>query len=109
MADDPREIAGMVEKAMGAGGAPTAEGEELDIALPDSMEDQLPEGIEIDTGEQMETQRRRGRQRKTLRNARRQTSYSKSEGKTKRDTKNINLSSRCALLQVFENRGRICL
>ena len=56
MAEDPREIAGMVEKAMGAGGAPTAEGEELDIALPDSMEDQLPEGIEIDTGEQMEVE-----------------------------------------------------
>ena len=54
MAEDPREIAGMVEKAMGPGGLPTAEGEELDIALPDSIEDQLPEGIEIDTGEQME-------------------------------------------------------
>ena len=32
MAEDPREIAGMVEKAMGAGGAPTAEGEELDCS-----------------------------------------------------------------------------
>jgi len=54
MAEDPREIAGMVEKSMGAGGAPMEAGEELMIDLPDAAEDQLPAGIELDTGEQME-------------------------------------------------------
>tara|TARA_R100001460_G_scaffold9804_2_gene23279 strand:- start:611 stop:3007 length:2397 start_codon:yes stop_codon:yes gene_type:complete len=54
MAEDPREIAGMVEKSMGAGGAPMQAGEELMIDLPDAIEDQLPEGVELDTGEQME-------------------------------------------------------
>ena len=54
MAEDPREIAGMVEKSMGAGGAPMEAGEELMIDLPDAIEDQLPAGVELDTGEQME-------------------------------------------------------
>ena len=54
MAEDPREIAGMVEKSMGAGGPPMEAGEELMIDLPDAIEDQLPAGVELDTGEQME-------------------------------------------------------
>ena len=54
MAEDPREIAGMVEKSMGAGGPPMEPGEELMIDLPDAIEDQLPAGVELDTGEQME-------------------------------------------------------
>ena len=54
MAEDPREIAGMVEKSMGAGGVPMEAGEELMIDLPDAIEDQLPAGVELDTGEQME-------------------------------------------------------
>ena len=48
-----REIAGMVEKAMGAGGDVMPDDESLDIELPSTME-QLPEGIELATEETVE-------------------------------------------------------
>ena len=48
-----REIAGMVEKAMGAGGDVMPEDESLDIELPSTMEE-LPEGVELATEETVE-------------------------------------------------------
>tara|TARA_R100001443_G_scaffold10243_1_gene19769 strand:+ start:124 stop:2502 length:2379 start_codon:yes stop_codon:yes gene_type:complete len=48
-----REIAGMVEKAMGAGGDVMPDDESLDIELPSTMEE-LPEGIELATEETVE-------------------------------------------------------
>ena len=45
-----REIAGMVEKAMGAGGDVMPEDQSLDIELPSTMEE-LPEGVELATEE----------------------------------------------------------
>jgi hypothetical protein len=48
-----REIAGMVEKAMGAGGDTMPDDESLDIELPSTME-QLPEGVELVTEETVE-------------------------------------------------------
>jgi hypothetical protein len=54
MADDPRQIAGMVEKDTGPGGMDmfTAEEDSLQIQVDDT--DILPEGIELDDGQQME-------------------------------------------------------
>ena len=48
-----REIAGMVEKAMGAGGDVMPEENSLDIELPSTMEE-LPEGVELVTDETVE-------------------------------------------------------
>ena len=48
-----REIAGMVEKAMGAGGDVMPEDQSLDIELPSTMEE-LPEGVELVTDETVE-------------------------------------------------------
>ena len=48
-----REIAGMVEKAMGAGGDVMPEDQSLDIELPSTMEE-LPEGVELVTEETVE-------------------------------------------------------
>lgn len=48
-----REIAGMVEKAMGAGGDVMPEDQSLDIELPSTMEE-LPEGVELATEETVE-------------------------------------------------------
>ena len=48
-----REIAGMVEKAMGAGGDVMPEEDSLDIELPSTMEE-LPEGVELVTEETVE-------------------------------------------------------
>ena len=48
-----REIAGMVEKAMGAGGDVMPEEDSLDIELPSTMEE-LPEGVELATEETVE-------------------------------------------------------
>ena len=45
MATEPRQIAGMMEQAMGPGGSSELMPEEMQIELP--MEDQLPEGIEL--------------------------------------------------------------
>jgi len=55
MAEDSRQIAGMVEKDLGAGGTNmlTPEEDSLQIQLP-GIEDELPEGIELDDGQQME-------------------------------------------------------
>ena len=55
MATEPRQIAGMVESAMGAGGSPMPEDEALDIELEEDMEE-LPEGIEITGEEEVEVQ-----------------------------------------------------
>jgi len=52
---EPRQIAGMVESAMGAGGSPMPEDEALDIELEEDMEE-LPEGIEMAEEEQVEVQ-----------------------------------------------------
>ena len=46
MAIQPRQIAGMVEDSMGAGGQMMPEEDSLQIELPDAMDD-LPEGIEL--------------------------------------------------------------
>jgi hypothetical protein len=46
MAIQPRQIAGMVEGSMGAGGQMMPEEDSLQIELPDAMDD-LPEGIEL--------------------------------------------------------------
>ena len=60
MAIEPRQIAGMVEKGMGAGGDLTPEEDSLMQGAADSLQIQvdetevLPEGIELDTGEQVE-------------------------------------------------------
>ena len=48
-----REIAGMVEKAMGAGGDVMPEEDSLSIELPSTMEE-LPEGVELVTEETVE-------------------------------------------------------
>ena len=44
MAEQPRDIAGMVEKAMGAGGEPVPMEEQLALQIQDDV-DELPEGI----------------------------------------------------------------
>ena len=49
--DPVREIAGMVEKSMGAGGAPMTIEEQLAVSIQDDV-DELPEGVELDTGEE---------------------------------------------------------
>ena len=56
MAEDPRQIAGMVEKDTGPGGTDILQPEEdsLQIEMPMSLEEQLPDGIELDDGQQME-------------------------------------------------------
>ena len=51
MAEQPRDIAGMVEKAMGAGGEPMSMEDQLALQIQDDI-DELPEGIELDTGEE---------------------------------------------------------
>jgi hypothetical protein len=51
MAEQPRDIAGMVEKAMGAGGEPVPMEEQLALQIQDDV-DELPEGIELDMGEE---------------------------------------------------------
>jgi len=48
-----REIAGMVEKAMGAGGDVMPDDESLDIELPSTIEE-LPDGVELVTDETVE-------------------------------------------------------
>ena len=48
-----REIAGMVEKAMGAGGDIMPEENSLEIELPSTLDD-LPEGVELATEETVE-------------------------------------------------------
>ncbi len=48
-----REIAGMVEKAMGAGGDVIPDDESLDIELPSTIEE-LPDGVELVTDETVE-------------------------------------------------------
>ena len=53
MAIEPRQIAPMVEKDIGAGGTVEPEADSLAIELDDTPP-MLPEGIELDTGEQME-------------------------------------------------------
>ena len=55
MATEPRQIAGMVESAMGAGGSPIPEDEALDIELEEDMEE-LPEGIEMAGEEEIEVE-----------------------------------------------------
>ena len=45
MATEPRQIAGMMEQAMGPGGSSEVMPEEMQIELP--MEDELPEGVEL--------------------------------------------------------------
>ena len=45
MATEPRQIAGMMEQAMGPGGSSELMPEEMQIELP--MEDELPEGVEL--------------------------------------------------------------
>ena len=54
MAEDPRQIAGMVEKDVGAGGASmlTPEEDSLQVQVDDI--EVLPEGIELDDGLQLE-------------------------------------------------------
>jgi len=51
MAEQPRDIAGMVEKSMGAGGEPMSMEDQLALQIQDDV-DELPEGIELDTGEE---------------------------------------------------------
>ena len=51
MAEQPRDIAGMVEKSMGAGGVPVPMEEQLALQVQDDI-DELPEGIELDMGEE---------------------------------------------------------
>ena len=53
MAIEPRQIAPMVEKDIGAGGTVEPEADSLAIEVDDTPP-MLPEGIELDTGEQME-------------------------------------------------------
>ena len=53
MAIQPRQIAGMVEDSMGAGGQMMPEEDSLQIELPDAM-DELPEGIELADEEGLE-------------------------------------------------------
>ena len=51
MAEQPRDIAGMVEKSMGAGGEPMSMEDQLALQIQDDV-DELPEGIELDLGEE---------------------------------------------------------
>ena len=53
MAREPMQVAPMVEKSIGAGGTIEPEADSLQIELDDTPP-MLPEGIELDTGEQME-------------------------------------------------------
>jgi hypothetical protein len=53
MAIEPRQIAGMVEGSMGAGGQMMPEEDSLQIELPETMND-LPEGIELADEEAVE-------------------------------------------------------
>ena len=53
MAIEPRQIAGMVEGSMGAGGQVMPEEDSLQIELP-STEAQLPDGIELISDEMTE-------------------------------------------------------
>ena len=55
MAIEPRQIAGMVEDSMGAGGQMMPEEDSLQIELPDAM-DELPEGIELADEEAVEVE-----------------------------------------------------
>ena len=55
MAIEPRQIAGMVEESMGAGGQVMPEEDSLAIELDDSQ-DVLPEGIELADEEAMEVE-----------------------------------------------------
>jgi hypothetical protein len=55
MAIEPRQIAGMVEGSMGAGGQMMPEEDSLQIELPDNVE-QLPEGIELAGEEAVEVE-----------------------------------------------------
>jgi len=50
---EPRQIAGMVEESMGAGGQFTPEEDSLDIELEENME-QMPEGVELIDDEEVE-------------------------------------------------------
>ena len=51
MAEETRDLPEMVEKAMGAGGAPMTMEQQLSLEIQDDIE-QLPEGVELDTGEE---------------------------------------------------------
>ena len=51
MAEETRDLPQMVEKAAGAGGAPRTIEEELALEIQDDIEE-LPEGVELDTGEE---------------------------------------------------------
>ncbi len=51
MAEETRDLPEMVEKAMGAGGAPMTVEQQLSLEIQDDIE-QLPEGVELDTGEE---------------------------------------------------------
>ena len=53
MAREPMQIAPMVDKSVGAGGTVEPEADSLQVEL-DDVGETLPEGIELDTGEQME-------------------------------------------------------
>ena len=55
MAIEPRQIAGMVEESMGAGGQMMPEEDSLQIELPETAE-QLPEGIELADEEAVEVE-----------------------------------------------------
>jgi len=55
MAIEPRQIAGLVEKSMGAGGQMMPEEDSLQIELPETIND-LPEGIELVDEEAVEVQ-----------------------------------------------------
>ena len=55
MAIEPRQIAGMIEPSMGAGGQMMPEEDSLDIELDDGQE-LLPEGIEMMDGEDVEVE-----------------------------------------------------
>ena len=52
---EPREIAGMVESSMGAGGQMMPEEDSLDIELEDNVE-QMPEGVELVGDEELEVE-----------------------------------------------------
>jgi len=55
MAIEPRQIAGMVEGSMGAGGQMMPEEDSLQIELPETLEE-LPEGIELASEELLEVE-----------------------------------------------------
>ena len=55
MAIEPRQIAGMVEGSMGAGGQMMPEEDSLDIELEENME-QMPEGVELVGDEEVEVE-----------------------------------------------------